>query len=749
MTGDSSQIEIMSRILVYIVLLSSLLTAGSVQAQQKRAVLVGINDYSPEASEDGSSGIALRKWKDLKGAVNDVEAMSLLLSSRFAFDEITLLTNKDAKRAAIFQAIDQLVADSKPGDVALFYYAGHGSQMKNTGSSEADGLDETIVPWDVVLGEPDIRDKELRDAFNKLIDKGALVTLIFDSCHSGSITRGIAGGETRYLAPSPIVIHDESNPPLPVDRGALVLSAAQDDELAKEMLDDEGLSRGAFSWALNQALLAGEGRSVESLFLQVRARMKSLGVTQEPVLAGLEERQKQPLFGGISTEAEENRVLVLKTDASDVHLQGGLATGIKPGTELKSEAGDAFIVVQSLGLSASIAEPVDHSNLPSPGDALRITRWVSSAEQPLRLFIPEGLSYDQVTKVAQRFADAGSVSDPTEQWADRVLLFNESSWTFSTSEGEQVDLGTDPSAAQLSDVLDGDNNLFFPVLPPFAAFRQRLMEDLKTGGRLGNLVERPEDAEYVLVGRLNDGELQYAWVHRAATTGPTDSPLPARSDWYAVTEDRFFASSLLAENAAQLDVIWGWINMTSPPEDAAFPYQIAGFENIKTGEIRASGDSLNAGDQYRVVLQASTKDIQDAQMQAVINNVTKRFLYVFALDQYGNGSLLYPGSGQGNVENDINFFTMLPEQLVLPSDGPLFTVSKPLGIDTFFLLSSSEPLPQPEILSFSGIRTRSTPEGETTELANLLFNMGGGKRSERKPVPLNWSIEKISVRTLE
>ena len=74
-------------------------------AQQKRAVVVGINTYAP--TETGS-GFALRKWKDLAGAVHDAEAMAALLEARFGFDEIVLLTEQDATRDAILSALDEL-----------------------------------------------------------------------------------------------------------------------------------------------------------------------------------------------------------------------------------------------------------------------------------------------------------------------------------------------------------------------------------------------------------------------------------------------------------------------------------------------------------------------------------------------------------------------------------------------------------------------------------------------------------------
>ena len=88
-------------------------------------------------------------------------------------------------------------------------YAGHGSQVANSKSSEPDKKDETIVPSDACKGTPDIRDKEIKKIFNEVLDRGVVLTLVFDCCHSGSIARGMPRPEkTRFLEPDPRDVAD-------------------------------------------------------------------------------------------------------------------------------------------------------------------------------------------------------------------------------------------------------------------------------------------------------------------------------------------------------------------------------------------------------------------------------------------------------------------------------------------------------------------------------------------------------------
>lgn len=729
---------------ILLVLLVLAMGAIPVSAQKKRAVVIGINSYAPSES---AGGFALRKWKDLAGAVNDAEAMAALLDARFAFDEVVLMTEKEATREAILSALDQLEARSSAGDIAVFYYAGHGSQIRNTGSTEADGLDETIVPADVPDGATDIRDKELRGLFNRLLDKGTRLTLIFDSCHSGSITRGIPGLATRFIEPSDAVIHDPSEPPRPVDRGALVFSSALDNQLASEMVDPDGLPRGAFSWALGQALLQlPVDAPSEDVFLTTRSLMKGRGVSQDPVIGGQPERRGAPLFGGVASSGKAEGFRVMGSEDGFVRLQGGLATGLRAGSELQDAQGRGYIVTEAAGPASSWARPDGHESLPEAGALLTVSRWVAAGKAPVRFHIPSAAEdHAALLAWASGWSSLNPLPDPTESVANQIL-WHDQEWRFLSPDGSTVTWASAPRPGQVKTTKDAGLHV---EIPAFAALAARLKADLATMGLDAVLTEDRNEADYILSGRLEDGALRYAWIRREATHGPTASPAPARTNFLAVPADPASASTVLARDVKRLQVIFSWLNLASPPDKGAFPYRLAGFENATTGARVEPGDTLKMGEPYRIVLEASTKRIQDAQMQATINNVMQRFLYVFALDSDGNGSLLWPSAQEGSVENDINFFTFLPESLPIPAKGPLFTVSPPAGTDTFFLLSSEEPLPDPGILNFSGVRTRAEPTGPSTDLSRLLFGLGEGQRGEQTRVPLNWSIERVTVFSAE
>ena len=313
----------------------------------RRALLIGINDYSasrlPRQRQAPAPG---RDWPDLSGAVTDVGFLQQMLD----FDSIVALKNQEATRDAILQSIERhLIAPATRGDVVLFYYAGHGSQVANSRSDEPDRLDESIVPADSRLGAPDIRDKELRVLFNRILNRGARLTVILDNCHSGSGARGTT--RVRSVQRDPRDVADATDyGPRPEERGALVLTASQDLDTALETRDEENRIHGAFSWALIRAMRdAGDDETAEETFLRARARLRSEIPFQEPVIAGDPVARATPLFGTRMSRDDRNVVAVEKVyQDGTVILDGGWAHGLETGSELTSRDRSVRLTVTAI-----------------------------------------------------------------------------------------------------------------------------------------------------------------------------------------------------------------------------------------------------------------------------------------------------------------------------------------------------------------------------------------------------------------
>jgi hypothetical protein len=276
-------------------------TTQPASAQDKFAVFVGINDYIEFGDEPGG---------DLQGAESDALLMKSVLIERWEVPEENTLTllSTAATKAAIHQAITVWLAErAGPDDLAIFYFAGHGSQVYDLDGDEPDALDETLAPADVqqLSSVNDIRDDEFRVWLSSV---GTDVVVILDSCHSGTATRGSSDMRTRSLdRPIP----PEENEPEAVRQAfdtesmgdgstqILELAAAAPNESALEgpfgaSGEKAAEPRGAFTYFLIEELSrVGPDATYEQILRAVSSKLLDEELPQNPQLNGV---GNTPLF---------------------------------------------------------------------------------------------------------------------------------------------------------------------------------------------------------------------------------------------------------------------------------------------------------------------------------------------------------------------------------------------------------------------------------------------------------------------
>ncbi len=146
---------------------------------KKKAIVVGIDKYyNPD-------------W-NLQGCSLDAAIMSGILQDHYDFprDYIRLLLDERATKAHIEDRLEWLVRDAAAGDVLVFFYAGHGSQVRDRNGDELeDHLDEILCPHDLDWDDP-LTDDVLASYFSR-VPEGVNLTIIFDCCHSGTGTRSL------------------------------------------------------------------------------------------------------------------------------------------------------------------------------------------------------------------------------------------------------------------------------------------------------------------------------------------------------------------------------------------------------------------------------------------------------------------------------------------------------------------------------------------------------------------------------
>jgi len=383
---------------------------------------------------------------NLDGAVNDVTRMKDLLVGRFQFEKsnVILLTNKRATADNILNQLQtHLIESARPGDISLFYYAGHGSRIKNTLTQNRSGVDSTIIPADALLGVPDIRSKELARIYAMAPARRIQLTVIQDSCFSGGGARGIGPvpRKTRVQAEDTEVSVAERLVAAPPETdGVLILSASQDYQFAQELHDAEMKEvHGAFSWALLHVLSTSPPDDrADRIFQRTRALMQSKVNDQEPAIIALKGRNERGLFGQPANGFGAGSAAVGYVDAEKnmIELNGGLAMSLHPGCELKRIVPSEPAVIARVtevngpGLSnAVIAGPYKVTDV-HPGDLFQLHKWVAPDQEALRVFMGPSLPMRVISETMGALAPLRSskelewISDPTVKTPTHILSWD-------------------------------------------------------------------------------------------------------------------------------------------------------------------------------------------------------------------------------------------------------------------------------------------------------------------------------------
>ncbi len=191
----------MLRLLLALVAMLSLAASPAASAEpeegRRLALIVGVNVY---ANPD---------IPDLSGAVGDARHFRTLLTDAggygFEPDNVTLLTDEAATVEGFKRAFREKLVEGVQGpeDVAVLYFAGHGGQTRDLNGDEPDDRDETLILHDSRTGSaPDLVDDILAGLLAELHARTRHITVILDSCNSGTATRGSGGSYTaRKFSP--------------------------------------------------------------------------------------------------------------------------------------------------------------------------------------------------------------------------------------------------------------------------------------------------------------------------------------------------------------------------------------------------------------------------------------------------------------------------------------------------------------------------------------------------------------------
>ena len=330
------------------------------------ALLIGIDRYEPNSL-----------YKDLKGCVRDIDLVADYLKKTLKipskqiwkltspFEETSMLSGIRAARQEvkptyenIVNAFQDITNKAQLGEQVYIHYAGHGGRAV-TIYPELEGeqrQDEGIVPMDI--GSSDgryLRDVEIATLLKRLTDKGCIVTVIFDSCHSGGATRGdcaIRGNENNVVdttarskdslvASRAELLNNwrsltQTDPELsagwlPNANDYVFLAACRPTEFAYEYAVSGEKRHGALTyWMIDTLTSSTSILTYKSLYNRVKGMIQSKFPQQLPMLIGNSDR----LVFGDQRKYKPYTVAVIKVgeEQSEITLDAGLAAGLSSGT---------------------------------------------------------------------------------------------------------------------------------------------------------------------------------------------------------------------------------------------------------------------------------------------------------------------------------------------------------------------------------------------------------------------------------
>jgi hypothetical protein len=268
---------------------SNVPSGGIIVASNKFSMTCGINDYP------GTSN-------DLQGCVNDAIGWADVLIKR-GFKNV-LLKDSQVTREAFVQTFGNYVADAKSGASIVITNSSHGTSLPDTNNDEPDGKDEAFCMYNGYL-----RDDDIRGIIKNLAD-GVNLTIISDSCFSGSVTRSFLSSirnshppVPRFMPPSDNICAARLNV-LPVrnrvffDEGEMkeiLISGCKDNEYSYDAYLG-GSYQGAMSYYAKKVINENGPITYRKFYNQLRSYLPHNNYPQTPLLEGKEENKDKIMF---------------------------------------------------------------------------------------------------------------------------------------------------------------------------------------------------------------------------------------------------------------------------------------------------------------------------------------------------------------------------------------------------------------------------------------------------------------------
>jgi hypothetical protein len=241
----------------------------------------------------------------------------LRVMSNFGILDIEVLRDANATSSNIKKGLNALIQDAKGGDVRIFYISSHGTLLppQFSGSDDADGRDEAIVPYEGTLSSL-ITDNWIAEFLRTIVPADVSFWAIYDCCHSGDLFKDaiIAGLVSEAEAAAQQKQVEFNN--LIIDTLPARLAVGNSDLTTKRLVLDEnitsfhfgaaeperaalcmpinGINRSVFTCALEEVIRPDQ--TVAQFEVAVTAKMATITTAHIPQIACSDAQKNRILF---------------------------------------------------------------------------------------------------------------------------------------------------------------------------------------------------------------------------------------------------------------------------------------------------------------------------------------------------------------------------------------------------------------------------------------------------------------------
>jgi len=292
------------------------------------------------------------------------------------------------------------------------------------------------------------------------------------------------------------------------------------------------------------------------------------------------------------------------------------------------------------------------------------------AQPKLKVWFPPSLARDQIRAQAMEinaFLDSRGQAWDAHGDSSTALRWTGTEWNFQQSNGQPLSLGSSITH-QILEARIRSGAILRPILPPSTGLVQRMaLSEAPFAPKIEEVSSR-EQADYELLGRYGDYELQYSWARVTPLPNELNDLVPAFTDWITVP-DNARVYDAIEYLKADLNDVWRRALLFDHARRAGRPFRLR-LQNAASGEFAKS--SYHEGEAYRAVAERDS---------ATPGSAATMYLALFATDQ------------DGHIDQVGDQVEVKAHARTIKFAGT-FNITPPDGVDHYVLLAASSRFPE-------------------------------------------------------